>query len=183
MKKLWSIPLITVYLYIATVLTTVGYFDYFGVPSYFVEASIQSNVIYFFSLLNLTSAIFSAMRWWTLLIVIVVAIFIFLFYHSARWRRWLVTAVGTLILCWALFHSFSFGKTLARYNTTYLVPATGCASFGTSTQYIGMGAFEGKEIFIPVDPATRKLQGGFMLKDLSEASCVFEHRNFGQILK
>lgn len=183
MKKLWSIPLITVYLYIATVLTTAGYFGYFGVPSYLVEASIQANITYFFSLFSLAIAIFDLMRWWMLLIVIILAGLIYYFYHSARWRRRLVTIAVVVVLGWTLYHSSDFGEMLAKNNTIYLVPAVGCTSFGTSTQYIGIGAYEGREIFVSADPITHKQLGGFFLRDLSDTSCAFENKNLWQIGK
>lgn len=180
---LWSLPLATVYLYVATVLTTAGYFDYYGVPSYLVEASIQANITYFFSLFNLATVVFGSMHWWAWAILIVLVGFVYFFYHSARWRRWLVTALVAIVMGWALSHSFNFGGTLARYNTTYLVPFAECSVFSTSTQYVGIGVYEGKEIFVPTDPATHKQIGGFMLVDLSETSCLFQHKNLWQIEK
>lgn len=183
LKMLWSLPLVTVYLYVATVLTTVGYFDYYGLPSYLVEASIQANITYFFTLFNLATAVFGSMRWWTLIIILVLGVLIFLFYHSARWSRWLVTLAVALVLGWALYHSSDFGELLARHNTVYLVPSADCSAFGTSTQSVGIGIYQGKEVFVTADLVTHKQLGGFTLKDLSETSCVFERKNLWQIEK
>ncbi len=178
---LWSLPLITVYLYVATVLTTMGYFEYYGVPSYFVGASIEANITYFFSLFNITIALISAVGWWVCAGLIVGA-FVALYFIPRKLHGW-IYAVGVGLFLWMLLHSNVFGGWIAKYNSAFLVPSANCSAFATSTLYLGIGTSEGKEIFIPVDLTTHKQLGGFMLKDLSETPCVFEDRSLWEIKK
>jgi hypothetical protein len=78
MNKFWSLPVLTIYFYTATVLTQLGFVSYFGVPSNFVEASIKQNILYFFNLFQLTFVIVGLMKWW-MFIAVALAVIVILF--------------------------------------------------------------------------------------------------------
>ena len=50
--EIW-LPVLTIFVYSASVLTQYGYISYFGLPSYLIEASVKSNIIYSFTILRI----------------------------------------------------------------------------------------------------------------------------------
>src|SRR3989344_3587248 len=113
MSKLWSLPVISVYLYAATILTQYGFNSYFNIPSSFIEASIKENIVYFFQLFQVASAVAGVMRWWMWAIVIIAALIITFFYNFHSFFRGIISLAGTIILGLLLWGSYNFGSMLA----------------------------------------------------------------------
>lgn len=182
MSKLWSIPVISVYLYGITILTQYGFNSYFNIPSNLIEASIRENIIYFFQLFQLASAVAGLMKWWMWAVVILTGLIIFFFFsfHSG-WRKF-ISFCGILLFGYLLYGSFNFGMVLAKNTVEFYVPASNCASLDKDTTYVIPNFYQGKAILVPID-ISKKMSGSILVKDLSELGCATERKYVGQITK
>lgn len=182
MSKLWSIPVISVYLYGITILTQYGFNSYFNIPSSFIESSIKENIVYFFQLFRLASVVVGFMKWWMWAVVILaVLVIIFLFYSHSFWKK-TISFCGILLLSYLLYGSYNFGILLAKNTIAFYVPSQNCASLEKDTQYIIPNFYQGKAILVPVNN-DKKMTGSVLVKDLSESGCATEIKYIGLISK
>jgi len=181
-SRLWSIPLITVYLYTATVLTQYGYNSYFNLPANFVEASIQKNITYFFDLLSLAQHVAGSMRWWVWLVVIAATLLILFAYFSYQGFK-LLQFGATVLLFAMLWGSYNYGWQVASNTTEFYVPASTCKTIGPDEKYIVPAFYEGNAIFVPYDKDTHKMYGNFIMKEVSGLNCGLEKESAGKILR
>lgn len=179
MSKLWSIPVITAYLYTATVLAQFGYISHFGVPSDFVEASLRGNIIYFFSLFQIGFGVIGALSWWVLVAIAIVVIIILFMRWSSYWSRYFFSICGSVVLCLLLWGSYSFGSFTASHTGNFYTLSEDCSFESTSTRFIIPAFFNTKAILVPYDVNTRKLQEGFMVREASEIPCPLQQRDVG----
>jgi len=182
-SKLWSIPLITVYLYTATVLSQYGYNSYFNLPANFVEASIQKNITHFFDLLGFAQSVAGSMRWWAWIVAIVTTVVIVLAYFSSYTYKVLVQIAATIFLLFVLSGTYGYGWRTAMETTQFFVPSSNCQSIGPDEKYVVPSFFEGKAIFVPYDKDTHKMYGNFIVKDVAELGCALEKSDAGEILR
>lgn len=182
MSRLWSLPVISVYLYGITILTQYGFNSYFNIPSNFIEASIKENIIYFFQLFQLASAVAGLMKWWMWAVVIIAGLIIFFFFsfHSL-WRK-LISFAGLLLLGYLLYGSYNFGIILAKNSAEFYVPAANCELLEKDTPYIIPSFYQGKAILVPIDE-NRKMTGSILVKDLAELGCSTEKKYVGFVTK
>lgn len=184
MNKLWSLPAVTVYLYTVTILTQYGYNSYFKIPSNFIEFSIKSNIIYFYQLFQLGTGIAGLMRWWMWIVLIFLALlFVFLFFLNKILRIVLVTLTIP-----ALFYiigpgSYKFGFLIAKNTSSFYIPVNQCFSQNNYNNFVIPTFYESKAILIPIDQNTNKMQGGFIVKEVSEIQCPIEQKEVGNIIK
>ena len=179
MKKLWSIPIITVYLYAVTILTQWGYYSFFSIPSDFVEASIKDNIVYFFTLFKVAEEVAGVLKWyvWAMLIFTILIVgFVYTFNYT--YKR-LITALGTLILIFFLINSYNFGNALAKNSILFLVPDVGCSGISNGP-YIIPGISNNQVILVPIDK-NNKMLGGFIVKNIPDLGCKLEYKSIGLI--
>ena len=182
MSKLWSIPVISAYLYGITILTQYGFNSYFNIPSSFIDASIKENFIYFFQLFRLASAVAGFMKWWMWAVVILAALIIIFFFNFHSFWKKVISFCGILFLGYLLYGSYNFGILLAKNTTAFYVPSQNCVSLEKDTQYIIPNFYQGKVILVPIN-SDRKMTGSVLVKDLSEAGCATEIKYIGKITK
>lgn len=179
MSKLWSVPVITAYLYAATVLAQFGYVSHFGIPSDFVEASLRGNIIYFFNLFQIGFGVVGAMSWWALVAVAIVVTIILLMCWGDYRYKYFFSICGTAILGLFLWGSYSFGGFMASHTGSFFTLSENCSFESTSTRYIIPAFFDTKAILIPYDVNNRKLEEGFMVREASEIPCPIQRREVG----
>jgi hypothetical protein len=182
MKKLWSIPIALGCIYAATILTQWGYDTYFNLGANFVDASVSGNTLYAYSLIQAIVQILGALHWWwpiIFVIVVVIAVASYFIFGNEGAAFW---AILTIVAVLFLYGSPTMGKIIAQQKTDFLVPAPGC-SVGPEAAYFVPDTYQGKAIFVPFDPATKKIGSGFFLKDLSALPCELEYKNIGPITK
>jgi len=183
MSRLWSLPVLTVYFYTATVLTQLGFVSFFGIPSNFVEASIKQNILNFYILFQLTFAIFDMMRWWMIIaVMLVVAIVLFLSRYNSRYK-FVLSIFGSGILILLLWGSYVFGGLIASNSNNFFVPSDDCILAGTSTKYIIPAFYDTKAILVPYDQNSHKILSGFMLKETSDLSCLLQRKSTGVLTR
>lgn len=184
-RILWSIPGITVYLYATSVLIQYGFNAYFGIPADFINASITTNIINYFGLFQLAKGIAGVMGWWMWFILIISILIIgFLCIVDSRNQKFFTGIgrfIGTCLLLYFLYISFSFGMLLAKNTADFLVPSPTCLSIANETQYIVPGFYNEKAILVPINPKTHKMTGGFILRDLSQLPCKLKSEPVGPI--
>lgn len=181
MSKLWSLPVISVYLYGITILTQYGFNSYFNIPSSFIESSIKENIIYFFQLFQLASSVAGLMKWWMWAVVILAILLITFFYNFSGYRKF-IAFCATLLLGYLLYGSYNFGILLAKNVSTFYVPAQNCTFLDKNTSYIIPNFYQGKAILVSID-SNKKLTGNVLVKDLSEPGCGTELKYIGLISK
>ena len=181
MSKLLSIPVISIYLYAVTILTQYGYNSYFNIPANFIEASLKENIIYFFGIFQLASAIVGLMRWWMWVVVILAALIIlFLFSLHSAWRSFF-SFCGVLLLGYFLYGSYNFGTLLAKSTSEFYVLSSNCNSLEKDL-YVIPNFYQGKAILVTIDSA-KKMTGDVLVKDLSELGCSTKKQYVGQLKK
>jgi hypothetical protein len=181
MSKLWSLPVISVYLYAATILTQYGFNSYFNIPPNFMEASIKENIVYFFQLFQLASAVAGLMKLWMWAVVILAVLIITFFYSFSGYKKF-IALCGTLLLGYLLYGSYNFGMLLAKNTAEFYVPVQNCASLEKDVTYIIPNFYQGKAILVPIDNA-RKMNGSILIKDLSELGCATERKYVGVVTR
>lgn len=183
MRKFWSVPVITVYLYAVTILTKYGYYSYFGIPTRYIDASIKENIIYFFQLFQVGASIAGGFKWWMWAVVIVIGIIIFSFYISSGIMEKIILGVGVTIAFLFVWRSYNFGVFLAQNATNFYVPASICTTLDQNTTYVALDFVEDGAILIPIDQSTHRKLGGFMVRSMSDLKCTFEKEEVGKILQ
>ncbi len=183
MSKLWSIPVITAYLYAATVLAQFGYVSHFGIPSDFVEASLRGNIIYFFNLFQIGFGVIGAMNWWALIaIALVVTIILLMCWGNYRYK-YFFSICGTAILGLFLWGSYSFGGFMASQTGRFFALSENCSFESTSTRYIIPTFFGTKAILLPYDMDNQKIQEGFLVREVSEMPCLIQQLGVGAVVR
>lgn len=182
MSKLWSIPVISAYLYGVTILTQYGYNSYFSIPSNLIEASITQNFVYFFQLFQVASAIAGAMKWWMWLVIILGALVTLFFYGSHFIWRKVISVIGLGLICFMLYGSYNFGLLLARSTSEFYVPVVDCPSLDQGTRYIIPNFYQDKAILVSIDE-NNILAGDILVKNLSELGCSTIKQSVGLVKK
>lgn len=181
MKKLWNIPVLSVYFYAVTILTQYGHNSYFGIPSNFIEASIKENIVYFFQLLQIASGVAGLMGWW-MWIVVIVAVCVVLYLSNCRYR-WVVSFLGAILLGVLLWGSYNFGGLIAANTTNFYSLSSKCASMSGEGLYIIPSFYDGKAILVSIDGNNKKMNGGFLIRNISDLPCELEQKEIGKITK
>lgn len=184
MNKLWSIPVISLYLYVTTILTQYGFNSYFDIPYSFIEVSIRENIIYFFQLFQLASNVIGLMGWWMWFLVPLTLLFMFLSYNTLTQK--IVSLVIIIFFIVFLWNSYNFGNTIASSMTDfYSIPENCLEDIGNSEDslYIIPVFQNDKAVIIPLNKNDNKIQGGFIVKDLSDINCKIEKKEIGNVAK
>jgi hypothetical protein len=182
MQKLWSIPLIGIYLYGITSLTQYGYNSFFNIPGSYVETSLRANIIYFFQLFKAAEMVAGLMRWWVwAMVIFILAIFILLYLLDSTLSKIIISLI-TLILLIFLVNSFNFGYSLAANTQTFLGLSPDCATSTPNTISIVPVIYDNQGIIISIDKITKKIAPGFQVKDVAGISCTLESINTGKII-
>lgn len=182
-NKFWSIPLISVYLYAVTILTQYGFNSYFNIPPNFIEASIQGNTVYFYQLFQLALAVIGLMKFWMWAVLAIGFLMIVLLHIFELRYEIFLYPILILVIGGVLFGSYNFGNFIAASTESFYVLSSDCPSAGRDGNYIIPIFYEGKAILVPIDGTTKKLQNGFIVKEMSELACKIELKEIGRITK
>lgn len=183
MPKFVTASVIAVYLYAITILTRYGFDSYFSLPSDFIASSLKENIIFFFQLSQLALSVLAVITLGAWVVLTVVALILFFVYakfiHHTFLAALVVLAVGISIL----FGFYHFGNFLAANSTNFYALPNDCPAVGPEKMYIVADINDGKAIFVPIDADTRKLKGGFIVKDISSLGCSMKMTSVGKIGK
>ncbi|MEI6042508.1 MAG: hypothetical protein WCQ00_03000 [bacterium] len=174
-KKIWSIPVIAIYLYVVTILTQSGFYSYFGIPSNFVEASVVSNTVYFWVILKVLVTLATSWGWWWLLIISAIIIIVKIF------GRYTLSAIAVIMAILA-YNSFDFGISQASSMQSFYMISTGCQGLDQGQRYIIPVMHEDIGVLIPID-INNKIDDGFIVKNLSGLDCKIQYKYVGLIKK
>ncbi len=183
MSKLWSIPIISVYLYGLTILTQYGYNSYFNIPSSFLDASISYNFVYFFQIFQLVKAIFGAITWW-LWILLLLGLIAILFVLASHWIWQRISYYGFILGLFAiLVGSFNFGGLLASHTEDFYILSTGCVTGSSEPDGLIHIVPTFYREFAIVTPITneKKLTDSFYLHPASDNSCILKREAIGRV--
>ena len=183
MNKIWSLPILSVYFYAVTILTQYGYNSYFNIPSSFIGASIGDNVVYFFHLFQVAAVVAGLMSWWMWIVAISAIAIITVIYFFDSWYNIFLDLIAVLIMGMFLWGSYGFGGLLASSVTNFRVLSSDCPQIGSDNFYIIPVISETKAVLIPIDVETKKMKGGFMVRDLSGLTCKIVSQEVGKIIK
>jgi hypothetical protein len=178
MHKFWNIPLVSAYIYAATILTFYGYNEFFNIPSNLIEFSIRENVVYFYNLI--TAFAHAPLLWVPLALIIVVTIFTLFYKVSSRLKK-LLSIFGVTALFVILLGFHDFGKNLAAITDDFYTIPADCLPTKIDTMYIVPNMYEAKLILVPINTTTKKMEGGFIMKDATELNCVIKREKIGKI--
>lgn len=182
MQKFWSIPVVAVYFYTATVLTSYGFLSYFNVPPVFIQASLSSNIVFSYQYITAFLTLLAGLHWYAFLglgifIFIVAVSYFFLFQYSRRWKKILI---AILTILWLLYLGtfYQLGKVIAANQTSFIVPVN--CSVGQDYAYIIPVIDGNTTVLVPIDQSN-KMTGGFLIKNTADLSCTFEWKPIGKI--
>jgi hypothetical protein len=182
MQKFWSIPAIGLYFYVATVLTNWGFLSYFNIPSTFVQASLSSNIIFFYQFITAALSLLGSLHWYVYVaagffFIVVVALYYLIFQYNKPLKNTFV-AVGTIVLFLYLGTFFSLGNLIASTQTSYIVPVD--CSVGPAYAYVIPLTDENQTILVPIDQ-NNKMTDGFLVRNTADLSCTFESKPVGKV--
>jgi hypothetical protein len=180
-NRLWGIPAIALYFYIATVLVGYGYISYFNLPSNFISASLSDNIIFFFQLFEVGKYAIGLISWWVWFIASVGALFIFFLCHFSKPWRVFFGVVGTLLFFTLLWRSYDLGGTTATNTTNFLVPSADCP-LASGGRYIIPTILDTQAVLVSIDE-NNKMTGKFLVRDLTVLPCTLELKNVGRVTK
>lgn len=183
MTKLINLSVVTAYLYILTVLSYYGYNSYFNIPYDSAGFSPQAPVIFFFDFSRLILDILkhaSISFWITIIVSIIVVIGIYS-YHTLG--RWLVNLGLIIALVYTFFAFYNFGHLLASSATNFYTVDSKCIPGATEQLYIAPTISEGKAIFVPIDPESRQLKNGLLVRESTSINCQLEKKEIGKVIK
>lgn len=183
MKKLLSIPVVGAYLYGITTITQYGYNSFFYIPGNFVETSIRANIIYFFQLFKLAEGIAGLMRWWMWAILVLLTLTVVLLYFFHHILAKVIVFLTVFLLVVILVKSYNFGAFIASNTSDFLTLEQSCSFAEQGQILIAPVIYDTKAILVPIDKITKKLSGGFQVKEISELNCKLETQNIGKITK
>jgi hypothetical protein len=180
MKKFWSIPILTAFIYSSTVLFNGGYISYFGVPGIFVSGALKENIVYSYIWVNTLVANFWGWLW-ILLIVFISGLIILFFW----WRAYVVfLGIATLTMVVFVYKSASLGELTAKAETSFFTPASrDCLNIDGNTRFIIPYFNNDEALLIPLENDTNKIKGGFTTRKISDIPCTLILRNIGKIEK
>ena len=173
-----------VYFYIATVLTSYGFLSYFNVPPVFIQASLSSNIVFFYQYISAYLALLIGMHWYALFglgifLAIVSALYFFLFQYSKR-RKKVLIAILTILWLLYLGTFYHLGEVIAANQTSFIVPVN--CSIGQDYAYIIPVIDGNTTVLVPIDQS-RKMTGGFLVKNTADLSCTFQWKPIGAVMQ
>jgi hypothetical protein len=183
MDKLLNLTIITVYIYAVTILTHFGYMSYFGIPSSFLGASIQENVLHFFFLSQVGIGLIVLIKWWVWIFIFPIAIILILNYFFNSRFNLAVNLILIAILGFFLWKSSDFGAFLAANTSNFYTLSSECPAVGSDKLYIIPIGSDTNAVLIPIDENSKKMKDGFLIKNMAELSCKIEMREIGKITK
>lgn len=178
-SRLWIIPIITIFIYSATVLFNIGYVSYFGITSTVVNASFTDNIVFSYIwvkglfIVSLSQSIF----FW-IVIGIILGFLGFFWYKVKTWI--LVTLI--VFMGFFTYQSVLVGETFAKNTDWFYSPTEGCLVTATGTRFIIPYIVDKEAILVPIDN-NNKLTGGFTIKPISDIPCVITLSYVGKIEK
>lgn len=182
MAKWLSIPIISLYVIGATILFQYGYNSYFNIPYEYIGASTINYTLFSYSIFNLALAVVKAIAWWEWLLIIVGFLVAAFFYVFSRFWRIVISLAFGALLVWLLVSCVQFGEFIARHQTNFLVLSASCPPVGESKSYVIPMISNNQAILVPIDE-NRKMQGSFLVKDVSQLGCNIEHKEVGAVTK
>lgn len=182
-KKLLSLPIIGIYLYGITTITQYGFNAYFNIPKNFIETSIRANILYFFELFKLAQGVAGLMRWWMWVVLILLALFFALLYFSHHILAKLIIGLTVILLIVILVKSYNFGAFIAANTPDFPTLEQDCLDSDKDKIFIVPVIYDTKAILVPIYKDTKKMAGGFQVKEISELGCKLETQNIGKIIK
>lgn len=183
MKKLLSLPILTVYLYILTVVTFYGYNSYFNIPYNYIEFSIKQPIVFFFDLSRLILDISSHVTIGAWLGIGLAALVVLALFFFSKVGRWIITAGFIVFAVYLPFGFYRFGGFLGSISTSFYTASSSCILGSSERLYIAPTFFEGNIVFVPVDVTTHKLKNGLLVKETPSLLCQLEKKEIGKILK
>lgn len=181
-KFVWSAVGIGLWLYVTNIITQYGFLSYFKVPPNFIDISLTSNVVFYYQIIELMQAIFGAITLPLWIIIGVCVLFLIYFWASNRFWAKTIEIVGTVILGILILGSFHFGHFLAVNGSTFDVPdTTGCISVGADTSFVVIAYKSTQAILVPIDETTRKMTGGYIVREVSQIPCKLVKAEVGKI--
>ena len=179
--RVWSIPAIAAYFYVATILAEYGYNSYFGIPPDFVRASLSENIIYFFQLLTASKDALGQIGLLMWVVVVVVAAFIVFLYYYHWLFKTIFGAIGTgIFFLFLLWGSFNIGKGAAINTTYFWVLSPNCLFAENGSEYIIPTISDSWVVLIPIDKQNT-MKGGFLVRNINDIPCTLEYKNIGKI--
>ncbi len=177
-KFFWSIPGIAIYVYVINILAQYGWNMYYKLPASFIDASIASNTTFLHLII---SSIFELIKINLVGDLIFIIIVLLIIYASDKFngKKSLIFLV-TLMAFFIGWEFYDFGFNLAKVNGTFFVAESGCLPEASSTRYVAPIIYNNNAVFIPINN-DNKMEGGFLVKDLSQMSCVIKMTEIGQL--
>lgn len=179
-KLLWSIPGATIYLYALTILTQYGFLSYFNIPTNFITFSPVDSTLLAYNLFKLGLAIITLIHWWWWALFAIIIVIV-IFFDKEDIIAWTITTLSVLFL----YNAVNFGNFIAKNQTRFLTLPSNCPSVveNATTTYVIPATYDTKIALVPVDTITRKMTGGFFVKDMSKLPCQLEYKEIGKIGK
>jgi hypothetical protein len=171
-----------VFFYTITILTQYGYYSFYNIPSSFIEYSIEDNVILFFDLFRVIRGVLENLSLWLIILLFIVTIvsFIVSLFISNRISKIIVI----ILIILSAFFAYNLGNKVAQIETEYItIPKECINSSDDSLVYIAPIFYQTKAIITPISKDTNKLNGEFIIKELSEKDCHFKREKIGKINK
>jgi hypothetical protein len=181
-KYFWTIPILTIVVYSATVLFQLGYNSYFNIPSMAIDSSIAYNIIFSFYLLKLILSLTLSVWWfWLLMGIIVVAVF-FIF-NAKHWLKIIPIIAIIVFLCFCP----KIGDYLAKHLNYFYVVSDNCLAIDPD-KYVILNFYDDKAVFISIEEnageaGTKRMTGRFTIKNVPEIGCDIEFKKVGFIRK
>lgn len=172
----------TVFLISATILFQFGFNSYFNVPLSVIDSSIAYKVIFAFYLFKL-SALLALKIWWVLGLAV---IFIYIVFAILNFEHWLRIVPIILVIVF-LFFCPQMGEYLAKHSEYFYVVNDDCRAVDKD-KYVILNFYDDKAILISVGEdaekvGSKKMAGGFLIKNVSEMGCDIELKKVGIIAK
>jgi len=182
MQKFWSIPAIGLYFYIATVLTNWGFLSYFNIPQSFVQASLSSNIVFFYQYGTAILSLLGGFHWYVYVaagffFLVAAALYYIIFDYNKRLKNALVAAL-IIILLFYLGTFFKLGGIIASNQTNFVVPSN--CTIGSAYTYIIPSTDGSQTILVPIDQ-NNKMIGGYLVRSTTDLPCTFLWKEIGRV--
>lgn len=183
MSKFLSIPIVTAYIYILTVVTYYGFNSYFNIPYNYIEFSVKDPIVFFFDFSRLIGAISGQIGLWNWVAIGAAALVLLGLFFFSRVMRWLITFGFIAFVIYLPFGFYNFGNLLASAATSFYTAPSACIPGATEELYIAPTLFEGKVVFVPVATSTHQLKNGLLVRETSALTCQLEKKEIGKVSK
>ncbi len=183
MSKFLSIPIVTAYIYILTVVTYYGFNSFFNIPYNYIEFSIKDPIVFFFDLSRLIASICSQITEWAWFGIVVTFLVLLVLFFFNKVTRWLIVAGLIALVVYLPFGFYRFGNFLASASTSFYTAPSTCIPGATEDLYIAPTLFEGKVVFVPIATSTHQLENGLLVRETSALTCQLEKKEIGKIQK